>query len=268
MVYPPSMRVNGVDLYVRESGQPEGVPVVLLHGFPFDRTLWDPQAAALEGEFRVVAYDARAHGRSGGAGEPFAFEDFVDDLKGVLDALRIDRAVLVGLSMGGYAVLRFAEREPSRARALVLADTKSAADDDAGRLARAAGVKKVRAEGVAAFADGFLPKALSKRTMESRPEIAGKVRGMILGCSAAGIAGTLVAMAGRTDTTASLAKVRVPALVVVGAEDVLTPPADARALAAAIPGARLVEIPGAAHLPNLENADAFNAALLPFLRAL
>jgi len=265
-MYPPSMRVNGVDLYVRESGKPDGVPVVLLHGFPFDRSLWDPQVAALEGEFRVVAYDARAHGRSGGAGEPFAFEDFVDDLHGVLDALAIGKAVLVGLSMGGYVALRFAEREPARVRALVLSDTKSAADGDAARLARAAGAKKARAEGAAAFADGFLPKALSKRTLQASPEIVGKVRGMIHGCSAAGIAGTLVAMAGRTDTTASLAKVSVPALVLVGSEDVLTPPADAKALAAAIPGARLVEIPGAAHLPNLEATAAFDEALLPFLR--
>ena len=260
------MRVRGLDLFLRDSGPEAGPPVVLLHGFPFDHTLWDPQAARLAPEFRVVAYDARAHGLSGGAGAPFAFEDFVDDLLGVLDALRIDRAILVGLSMGGYVALRFAEREPARVRALVLSDTKSAADGDEARLARAAGVRKVRDSGVAAFADGFLPKALAKRTIEGRPGVVSKVRGMILGCSAAGIAGTLVAMAGRTDTTASLGRIRVPALVLVGAEDALTPPADARALAAAIPGATLVEIPGAAHLPNLEEPEAVGAALLPFLR--
>jgi pimeloyl-ACP methyl ester carboxylesterase len=261
------MRIRGTELLVRESGSPDGVPVVLLHGFPFDHTLWDPQVAALADGFRVLAYDARAHGRSGGADAPFAFEEFVDDLLGILDGHRIGRAVLVGLSMGGYAVLRFAEREPGRVRALVLADTKSAADDDAARLARAAGARKAREEGPAAFAEGFLPKALAKRTMEARPGVVEKVRGMILGCSAAGIAGTLVAMAGRTDTTAALPGIRVPTLVLVGAEDALTPPAAARALAAAIPGARLVEIPGAAHLPNLEEPAAFNAALLPFLRS-
>ena len=260
------MRVNGVDLLVRTGGPAGGTPVVLLHGFPFDHTLWDGEFAALEGQFRVAACDLRAHGRSGGAGTPFAFEDLVDDLLGVLDGLGIDRAVVVGLSMGGYAALRFAEREPGRLRALVLADTKSAADTDEGRLARAAGARKVRESGVAAFAEGFLPKALAKRTLESRPAVVAKVRGMILGCTAAGIAGTLVAMAGRTDTTATLGRIRVPTLVVVGAEDALTPPADARALAAAIPGARLVEIPGAAHLPNLEEPEAFRAALLPFLR--
>jgi len=262
------MRVHGVDLFLRTGGPAGAPPVVLLHGFPFDHTLWDGEFAALEGEFRAIAYDARAHGRSGGAGVPFAFEDFVDDLLGVLDGLEVDRAIVVGLSMGGYAALRFAEREPARVRALVLSDTKSAADSDEGRLARAAGARKAREAGAAAFADGFLPKALAKRTLEGRPEIVAKVRGMILGCSAAGIAGTLIAMAGRTDTTASLGRLRVPTLVVVGAEDALTPPADARALAAAIPGARLVEIAGAGHLPNLEQPDAFRAALLPFLREL
>jgi 3-oxoadipate enol-lactonase len=260
------MRVHGIDLFLRDSGPGAGPPVVLLHGFPFDHTLWDPQVAGLGPGFRVVAYDARAHGRSAGAGAPFAFEDFVDDLLGLLDGLRIDRAILVGLSMGGYVALRFAEREPARVRALVLSDTKSAADGDEARLARAAGARKVRESGVAAFADGFLPKALARRTIAERPDVVAKVRGMILGCSAAGIAGTLVAMAGRTDTTASLGRTRVPTLVLVGAEDALTPPADARALAGAIPGASLVEIPGAGHLPNLEEPGAFGAALLPFLR--
>ena len=99
------------------TGREGPVPiVVLLHGFPFDHTLWDGELAALEPGFRTIAYDARAHGRSGGAGVPFAFEDFVDDLLGVLDGLKVDRAIVVGLSMGGYAALRFAEREPARVR--------------------------------------------------------------------------------------------------------------------------------------------------------
>jgi 3-oxoadipate enol-lactonase len=259
------MKVNGVELFVRTAGPADGTPVVLLHGFPFGQALWDPQVAALEGRFRVVAYDGRGHGASGTGEGPFAFEDLVDDLLGVLDGQGIERAVLVGLSMGGYVALRFAEREPARVRALVLADTKSEADGDAAKLKRAGGLRLLRAGGSKAFAESLLRTVLAYDTVRARPEIVAKARGMVEACPAAGIGGNLLAMAGRTDTTGSLGRIAVPTLVLVGEKDGLTPPSDAKALASRIPGARLVEIPGAAHLSNLENPDAFNAALVGFL---
>ncbi len=262
------MRVNGVDLVVRTAGPADGVPVVLLHGFPFGLAMWDPQVAALEGRYRVVAYDGRGHGGSGTGDGPFAFEDLVDDLLGVLEGQGIDGAVLVGLSMGGYVALRFAEREPARVRALVLADTKSDADGDAAKLKRAGGLRLLRAGGSKAFAESSLRTLLAFETIRSRPEIVAKTRGMMEACPAAGIGANLLAMAGRTDTTGSLGRIAVPTLVLVGEKDGLTPPSDAKALASRIPGARLVEIPGAAHLSNLEDPEAFNAALLSFLGGL
>jgi len=262
------MRVNGVDLEVRTSGPEAGVPVVLLHGFPLGLELWEPQIAALEGRYRVVAYDARGHGKSGPGEGPFAFEDYVDDLLGVLDTLIIERAVVVGLSMGGYVALRFAEREAKRVRALVLADTKSDADGDAAKLKRAGGLRLLRAGGSKAFAESSLRTLLSHEALQGRPEVVAKVRGMIEACPAAGIGGALVAMAGRTDTTGWLEKIAVPVLVLAGEKDALTPPSDAKAMVARIPGSRYVEIPRAGHLSNLEDPAAFNEALLGFLAGL
>jgi 3-oxoadipate enol-lactonase len=262
------MRVNGVDLFERVSGPADGVPVVLLHGFPLGLEMWEPQFAALEGKYRVLAYDARGHGKSGTGEGPWAFEDFVDDLLGVLDVSGIDRAVLVGLSMGGYVALRFAEREAARVRALVLADTKSDADGDAAKLKRAGALRLLRAGGAKAFAESNVRSLLAHETQKGRPELVEKVRAMIEACPAVGIGGTLVAMAGRTDTTGSLERIAVPTLVLVGEKDGLTPPSDSRALATRIPGASYMEIPGAGHLSNLENPGAFNPALLEFLAAL
>jgi 3-oxoadipate enol-lactonase len=262
------MKVNGVEIRERLAGPADGAPVVLLHGFPLGLDLWEPQFAALESKYRVLAYDARGHGKSGTGEGPWAFEDMVDDLLGVLDTAGFDRAIVVGLSMGGYVALRFAEREAARVRALVLADTKSDADGDAAKLKRAGALRLLRAGGAKAFAESSLRTLLAHETMKGRPDVVEKVRAMIEACPAAGIAGALVAMAGRTDTTGSLERIAVPTLVLVGEKDGLTPPSDSKALVARIPGSRYVEIPGAGHLSSLENPGAFNAALLEFLAGL
>jgi pimeloyl-ACP methyl ester carboxylesterase len=262
------MRVNRADLFVETRGPADAPPVVLLHGFPFGTGLWEAQAEALAESWRVIAYDARGHGRSGTGDGPWAFEDLVDDLLGVLDGHGVDRAVIAGISMGGYAALRFAEREPARVRALVLADTRSEADGDAAKLKRAGGLRLLRAGGAKAYAESFLKSVLHYETLRSRPEIVAKARAMIEACSPAGIGGNLLAMAGRTDTTGALGGFAFPVLVVAGEKDGLIPPKDAKAMADRIPGARFAVVPHAAHLPCLENPEEFNAVLLEFLEGL
>jgi 3-oxoadipate enol-lactonase len=259
------MNINGVRFAVRDRGPAEGLPVVFLHGFPMDGSMWHPQVEAIVGNRRTIAWDLRGHGKSVGGGDLIAFEWFVDDLLGLLDAKGITRPVLVGLSMGGYVALRFAEREPDRVRALVLAGTKSTADGNEARVKRASAARNALEAGAAAFADGFLASALAPG---ADPRLLRSCRGTIAAMDPRSIAATLLAMAQRTDTTESLSKIQVPALVIVGEKDSLTPPSDARALAKGIPGARLVEIPGAGHFSNLEAPGAFNAALVSFLDAL
>lgn len=260
--------INGIHLNYVERGLPQGYPVIFLHGFPFNHTMWDPQMMALPHEVRAIAFDFRGHGSSDVGDGQYFLEFFVDDLFALMDHLGIASAALCGLSMGGYVALRAAQREPGRVRALVLADTRSEADSNESKVKRAHQSTMVRLRGVEAFADEFLKAVLAPETLAKNLPVAEKVRAMITANSAAGIAGTLLALATRTDTTDSLASIAVPSLILVGQLDALTPPDAARALHSRITGSELHIIPGAAHMSNLENPGSFNASLLSFLKRL
>lgn len=255
--------VNGVDLAYDVQGPPGRPWVVLVHGFPFDRSTWAAQAAALAPEFRVLTWDLRGLGESPLGPAPQPLESYVDDLLGLMDALGADRAGLAGLSMGGYIALRAAEKAPDRFWALALCDSRSEPDTDEAKLARAAGIQALHRDGVEPFVRSLLPKLLL------RPESpAGRaLLERMLNQGAAGMANALAAMQGRTDTTAALAAIEVPALVLVGSGDALTPPGVARDLAARIRGARLEVLEGAGHVSNLEAPGAFNDALTGFFRS-
>lgn len=260
--------INGATLHYVDQGDPAALPVVFLHGFPFSRRLWDREVELTAARWRAIAVDLRGHGESSVGDGQYTIEGHVDDLIGLLDHLGIERAVLVGLSMGGYIALRAVERNPERVRALVLADTRSEADDDAGRLKRAETIRTVKAHGAEVFARAFLPAVFAPASLTGKPEAVELIRATIAGTAPLSLAGTLLALAARTDTTASLHRIAVPTLVLVGEHDALTPPAAARALQERIPGARLQVIPGAGHLSNLENPAEFQAALLEFLEGL
>ena len=257
--------LNGADILYVEQGDVTALPVLFIHGFPFAHGMWAPQLEAVGARHRAVAYDLRGHGESAVGDGQYTIELHVDDLLALLDHLGIAKAVLVGLSMGGYVALRAAERAPDRCRGLVLADTRSAADDNAGRLKRAAGAQAVKRDGMAAFAADFVKAVFAPGTFDARPEAVAAVRLLMEHTDPRGAAGNLIAMAGRTDTTGALAGIAVPALVLVGAQDTLTPPDDARVLEKGIPGAEMHVVPDAGHLSNLENPGVFNAHLLEFL---
>ena len=260
--------LNGHDLAYDEQGPPSGTSIVFVHGFPFNRSMWAPQLAALPSGLRAVVYDVRGHGESAVGTGQYSLEFFVDDLLALLDHLEIDRTMVCGLSMGGYIALRAVERHQERFGGLVLCDTKSAADSSAARAGRAGSVLALQTRGVDAFAEQFTAAVLSPRTLENNPDLVQSVKAMITGNDPLGIAGTLLALAARTDTTPALAHMELPALVLVGEHDALTPPADAEALVAALPQATLQVIPDAAHLSNLENDAEFNRRLLDFLTGL
>jgi len=254
--------VNGIELAYDAEGPPGRPWVVLVHGFPFTRATWAAQAAALAKEYRVLTWDLRGLGESSLGPAPQPLESYVDDLLGLMDALGVTRAGLVGLSMGGYLALRAVERAQPRFWALALCDTRSEPDSDEGKLGRAAGIRALHRDGVEPFVRGLLPKLLL------RPEApAGRALSEImLRNGAAGMANALAAMQGRTDTTPSLAAIGIPSLVVVGSGDAITPPEVARSLAARIRGARLEVLEDAGHVSNLEAPEAFDAALSAFLR--
>jgi len=256
--------VNGISF--EDSGPRDGIPVVFIHGFPFDRTMWELQMKEAGKIRRALAYDVRGHGRSEAGDGQYSVELFVDDLVALLDHLRVDRAVLCGLSMGGYIALRAAERQPERLSGLVLCDTKSSPDTDEAKIKRAAAITAVKKYGVPKFAEEFIKAVLTENTLKTKPAIASSLLNSVLGNSPLGISGALLAMAARTDTPAALAKIAVPALILVGEHDKITPPSAAEAMLKALPKAEMHVIPGAAHMSNLENPAVFNEKLLAFLK--
>ncbi len=242
-------------------------PVVFLHAFPFSPEMWSLQVAALEGRYSVFA--PAMPGLGGREPGPASLDAWAAELDERLEEVGIDEAVFVGLSMGGYLAFRLWDLFPDRFAGLVLADTRAEADDEAGLARRAELAAAVREKGAGVLLESFYPSVLGETTRTSQDEerraAADWVREMILEADPEGIARALEAMAGRPDSRPLLPEIEVPTLVIVGEEDTLTPPEQAREMAAAIPEAELLIIGGAGHMANIENPGAFNTALLGFV---
>ena len=238
-----------------------GISVLMIHGYPLDRALWRSQIEGLQGVARLIAPDLRGFGQSGDAPETMTMDDYASDLKALIDSLSLEQVVLCGLSMGGYVALAFLARYPQAVKGLILANTRAAADSEQAREGRYASVKKAFDEGVPAIAEAMLPKMLTEDTLANRPTLVTYVRSMMAGQQASGVAAALRGMAARPDRGELLRSIDVPTLIITGGADTLIPASESEAMAGAIPGSRLVVIPGAAHLPNVEQPEAFNAAV-------
>jgi 3-oxoadipate enol-lactonase len=259
------INIQGATLAVLDEGA--GEPVVFVHGFPLDHTMWQGQIDVFSQRYRVLATDLRGFGASDVRGETATMEDFADDLAAMLDALDVRGPIaLCGLSMGGYIAFRFAAKYASRLRSLILCDTRAAADSPEAAANRLKMAEQVLSEGAEVAANAMLPKLFGPRTVADRPELPAATRRVIESTKPAAIAAAQRGMAARPDSTALLPQIRVPTLVVVGEDDVISPPAEMRAIAAAIPGAEFVIVPDAGHMAPLENPAAFNAALEKFLK--
>ncbi len=262
----PSKAINGVKLAWEEAGA--GLPVVLLHAYPLSSLMWAQQRSALAGKFRLITPDLRGFGGSALGEGDCTMELFADDVHALLAELKLGRVVLAGLSMGGYVAFAFYRKYPSAVRALILADTRAQADSEEGRQGRLETAALAEREGAAPVVDRLLPKLLGDSTLEGNPEVVAQVREMMLAASPAGMANAMRAMAARTDSVELLARIRCPALVLVGEEDKLSSPSEAEKMAGSIPQARFEIIPAAGHLSNLEQPAQFNAVLEDFLSQL
>ncbi|HEY9286104.1 MAG TPA: alpha/beta fold hydrolase [Pyrinomonadaceae bacterium] len=257
--------VRGLEMAYDEAGS--GVPVVLLHGFPFNRTLWREQLETLAATHRVVAPDLRGFGETSLSREDAAtMEEMARDVAALMDELRIERAILGGLSMGGYVALAFFRLFSRRVRALVLADTRPQADSEEGRRDREEMARRALDGGMGAIAEAMMPKLLAPATHMKNPQAVARVREMILSTKPEAAAAALRGMAARQDQTNSLQNILQPTLIVVGSEDQLTPPADSETMRREIRGSRLEVIDGAGHVSNVERPREFNAALTKFLK--
>jgi 3-oxoadipate enol-lactonase len=236
--------------------------VVFLHAFPLNAAMWAAQVDALKGRRTLAPH---LPGFGGQAVAQADLDAFAAAALGEMDASGVDRAVVVGLSMGGYVAFRLHALAPDRVEGLVLADTRAGADDEAGRRKRTDQAARARSEGIGWMPDAMVPALLGETTRRERPEVVDHVRRLIAQAHPEGVARALEAMRQRPDSTPALAGIGVPTLVVVGEEDTLTPPGESRHIADGIPGARLVVLPRAGHLANLEAPAGFNEVLLDFL---
>ena len=260
------IRVEDIQLAYTDTGL--GQPVVLLHGYPFNRTLWTEQVSALSNSYRVITPDLRGLGESDATPGAVTMNRMAQDVAALLDHLEISRVVIGGLSMGGYVALAFYKQFPSRVRSLVLADTRAQADTEEGKQTRFQQADKALAAGMAGIADSMLPKLLTPETVSKRPEVVKRVRDMMLKTKPEGAAGALLGMAEREDQTSLLSQISCPALILVGREDPITPVQDSEKMNRAIAGSRLVVIENAAHVSNLERTERFNDELVRFLNLL
>jgi 3-oxoadipate enol-lactonase len=247
-----------------------GHPVLFIHAFPLSAAMWQQQIERLPDGWRALAPDLRGfhHSRRGGAPPARHVRDHAADVLAVLQAEATGPAVVVGLSMGGYIALECWRQRPDLIRGLVLADTRAEADTEEARAKRREMQHLVQTQGTAAVADAMLPKLLGPTTQTAEPHLATEVRRLIEGNTPDAVADALDALATRPDSRPLLASITCPALVIVGEEDELTPPAMAQTLAEGIPSAVLVQIGGAGHLSNLEQPDRFSEVLNGWLASL
>ncbi|MFC8268038.1 alpha/beta fold hydrolase [Streptomyces cinereoruber] len=260
----PVSRTATAETHYEDRGS--GPVLLLVHGHPFDRTMWEPQLDRFSRTHRVIAPDLRGYGRSplGASPGSTGLDVFAEDLVALLDHLGVEDCVLAGLSMGGQIAMEFHRRHPGRVRGLVLADTFPAAETEEGKEARNAMADRLLAEGMRGYADEVLDRMVAPYNTHAAPH----VHRMMCATDPVAAAAALRGRAERPDYRASLAAATVPALVVVGRDDTYTPVSDAEETHALIPGSALVVVERAAHLPNLERPEEFDAALEAFLRSL
>ncbi len=242
--------------------------LLLIHGFPFHSGMWEVQIEDVGDVARIIAPDLRGFGRSDATPAPYSVGMFADDCASLLDHLGIEGPVIVGgLSMGGYVALEFYRRYPERVAGLVLAATRAGADSAEGKAGRDKMAELVRTQGTTAVAEAMLPKLLAPQTYEEQPDVVEFVQELMKGASVEGVVGALMAMRNRPDSTSMLGDIDVPVLIIHGADDQLIPVSEAEAMYEAIPDAELVIVSDAGHLPNLENVDEFNDALIDFVES-
>lgn len=262
-----SASIRGIKMAYDVEGS--GPAVVLLHGFPFNRSMWREQAEALSDSYRVITPDLRGFGDSSANSEqPATMHEMAEDVAALMDKLEIERFALGGLSMGGYVAFAFYRHFPLRVRTLILADTRPQSDTDDARQNRERQAQQALSEGMDGIVDAILPKVLAPATLDGRKEVVERLRAMMAGTDPRGAAAAIRGMMERPDQTYLLPRILAPTLIIVGSEDQVTPVKDAELMHREIRGSHLEVIEGASHVSNLERPAEFNRALRTFLDSL
>lgn len=260
-----------IDLVVYDHGSETSSrpPILFVHGFPLDSTMWQSQLDAFSLTHRVIAPDLRGFGKSTVTDGVVSMRQMADDLNALLDALEVKQPVVVcGLSMGGYVAFEFLRQYAPRVRALILCDTRSAADTPEAAANRHKTAAVALSHGASPVAEGMLLKLIAPASLKGQPRVVEALNRMMVATDPRAMAAALRGMAARADSTPLLSLIRVPTLVIVGEHDAITPVAEMQQMAAEITNARFVKIPNAGHMAPMENPAAVNAAMGEFLAQL
>jgi len=251
--------------FIREATKEANRTILFIHGFPFNKNSWHPQLEALDEHTRGIAIDVRGHGLSTLGHGFLSIDLFAKDLKMFIEKLNLENVILCGVSMGGYIALRMYELFPDKIAGLILSDTHHKADDNTAKQKRFDSIQAILEHGRRPFAISFISNLFSKTSIEQLPEIVDLIKSSIRRNSIHSICSTLLALASRTDTTHVLSTITVPTLLIRGSEDKITPGNVMKELHQSISHSRYVEIEACGHLPNLENAEAFNKWMNEFI---
>ncbi len=258
------INVDDITVCYDDFGEGE-TPIIFIHGFPFDKLSWQPQLQELKSKFRVIAYDLRGFGNSTIGNSNGSIDLFADDLVHFMNKLEIKRAIVCGLSMGGYILLNAIVRYPQRFEAIILCDTQCIADSKEGKENRKKSISEILAGNLNAFTDGFISKVFSEKSLQTKGDIVEKVRSTIFSTKTESIAKTLRILAEREESCSTLPRIICPTLILCGREDAITPIAQAEILHGAISYSQLEIIEDAGHLSNLEQPDKFNKHIFDFI---
>lgn len=265
--YNLSVSVNDFDLSYDDVGE-GSIPVIFLHGFPFDKTMWKFQLEFLKLTYRLISCDIRGFGKSTDEYSPLSIDLFADDLIRFMDKLKIEKAIVCGLSMGGYIALNALKRFPARFEGLVLCDTQCIADTAEGKEKRYKVIEDIEANGVTKFNEGFIKNVFHIDSPKNKKETVDQLRDVVFANSQNIITRGLTALAERSETCSSLGEISIPTLIICGREDIITPLAQSESMNAAIKGSKLQVIEDAGHVSNLEQPHEFTKYLSEFLAGL
>jgi 3-oxoadipate enol-lactonase len=262
--YNLTIPINNFHLSYDDVGE-GSTPIICLHGFPFDKTMWENQLDFFKTKYRIIAFDIRGFGKSTDEESHLSIPLFSEDLIAFMDKLNIEKAIICGLSMGGFIALNAMKSFPNRFEALILCDTQCIADTPEVKEKRCEVIDDISTNGVAAFNEGFIKSVFHKNSIHRKKSMVDKLRSVVFANSENVIKKGLVALAERSETCTSLNKINIPALIICGREVEVTPLVQSESMLSAIQDAKLHVIDDAGHVSNLEQPEEFNAQLLNFL---
>lgn len=255
-------------IYVKTCGKTTNQPIVFIHGFPFDHTLWNDVIDALKDEYYCISYDIRGFGNSELNTGQYTMESYTEDLENIISELKLEKPIVFGFSMGGYIALRANEKMKGDYKALILANTTTSSDNDEAKLKRAAAISDIDANGIEPFVDKFFSVAFSEDFSKKEPQKLKEIKSKIMNFNPIGIKGGLLAMVSRTDTSQSLTEIDIPVLLISGEKDKIITPNIMGDMAKSIKNSSVDCLSDSGHLSMIEKTDEFISALKRFLETL